>query len=300
MSFQLDVIGPSEVSPLLTVVVVTHNSSEVIERCLATLGKEDWFECVVVDCGSTDATLDRVQGFSHVTLRQTHNIGYGRGNNLGIAAAQTELVLVLNPDVIIDPDRIRSLVNFYQTEGGNMMLSCKMFQTAEDGTREYRRDSHFKDAVKEEKRLCGALMLMSKEDFSRLGGFDEKIFLYFEEVDLCRRARVKGLRILISGEVEVEHMRAASTPNSISYAVLRGWHDGWSKSYYIRKCANSRFSAALKILKTVLQSVVKLSIAQFLGKRVQAHRETWKVKGMVAFMRGEAAFDSNDRARYLP
>lgn len=300
MSIQTDKTLDATAVPVLTVVVVTHNSSNVIERCLASLGKEDWFECVVVDCGSTDSTLAQVSGFDHVTIVETSNLGYGRGNNLGVNAANTGLALILNPDVMIDANRLKALVSYFQTQGGNMMLSCKMFQTAEDGSREYRRDSRFTGVVNEEKRLCGALMLMSKDDFTDLGGFDEKIFLYFEEVDLCRRAYEKGLRILIYGEVEVEHMRAASTPNSVEYAVLRGWHDGWSKSYYIRKFSNSGLSAMIKILKTIMQSVIKYAVASFRGNRALAHRESWKVKGMLAFLRGETAFDSNDRARYLP
>lgn len=287
-------------NPVLTVVVVTHNSSNVIERCLSSLGKEDWFECVVVDCGSTDSTLAQVSGFDYVRVVETHNVGYGRGNNLGVTAADTDLVLILNPDVLIDSNRLWALVSYFQTEGRNMMLSCKMFQTNGDGSRNYRRDSRFTGVVNQEKRLCGALMLMSKDDFTALGGFDEKIFLYFEEVDLCRRAYEQGLRILIYGEVQVEHLRAASTPDSLEYAVLRGWHDGWSKAYYICKCVNSRLIATSKISKTVLQSSIKFVIAVVRGDKDTAHREAWKVRGMLAFLRGEAAFDSDDMPRYLP
>ena len=300
MSTQADRVSDANALPVLTVVVVTHNSSNVIERCLGSLGKEDWFDCVVVDCGSTDSTLAKVSGFDYVKVLETQNIGYGRGNNLGARSAESDLILVLNPDVMIDARRLAALVSFFQVEGGNMMLSCKMFQTAPDGSREYRRDSRFTGSLSEEQRLCGALMLMSRVDFTALGGFDENIFLYFEEVDLCRRASAKGLRILIYGEVEVEHMRAASTPKSVEYSVLRGWHDGWSKVYYIRKSAGSRSTASIKIWKSIIQSVIKGSIAWARGKTERAHREAWKVRGMLAFTRGEAAFGIDGRPRYLP
>lgn len=286
--------------PHVTVVIVTHNSASVIDKCLTSLGNETWFETVVVDCGSCDATLELVSEFPQVSVLETENVGYGRGNNLGVAVSNTDLILILNPDVIIDSDRVQQLIAFYVHEGGNMMLSCKMYQVGAGGSKDYRRDSRFDESFIEEKRLCGALMLLSRSDFNSLGGFDEEIFLYFEEVDLCRRANGKGMRIVIYGEVEVEHMRAASTPDRIEYSVLRGWHDGWSKAYYLRKITNSRALGLLLVAKTILQSCIKFTSAKFRSRCKTAHREAWKLRGMIAFLRGERAFDDGDRPKYLP
>ncbi|HUA19354.1 MAG TPA: glycosyltransferase family 2 protein [Bryobacteraceae bacterium] len=215
------------------VVVVTYNSAQVIGRCLDSCGR---LQVVVVDNKSHDATCETVQQRAGVKLiANSRNCGFAQAVNQGVAALDTELVLLLNPDTEleggIDPlesacsrpgvglaagrlvdERGRAQAGFtlrrfptpltliFEVLGLNRLLPWTPVN------RRYRCLDVDLAAPGEVEQPAGAFLMFRREVWHRLGGFDTRFQpLWFEDVDFCRRARDLGLKIQYVPQVTARH-----------------------------------------------------------------------------------------------
>jgi len=281
----------------ISVIVVTHNSEKVIGPFLEAITDTSVSEIIVVDCGSTDSTQQIASDFGNARILSIGNEGYGRGNNAGFAAASQDYILILNPDVLIAERQLQELFTFYKNQNRPTIVAPRMYHQS-GSSKVYRKDSRFEGDSSKVEKVCGAAMMIHRDLYAELDGFDENIFLYFEETDLCVRAKKVGADIIVCGNAEVEHFKSGSTPSNIKYDFLRGWHDGWSKMYFESKCAQSGLVRAFKIFKTLVQTRVKI-VTKGIGKNFDGQRrEKNKLIGMKAFLAGEKAFDKKGVAKF--
>jgi len=241
--------GPADGGPgpraELSIVVLSWNTRELLRACLKSLvGQEHGLrlEIVVVDNGSRDGSADLVASeFPQVRLiRNGVNEGYARGNNQGLRATTAPLMMTLNSDTEVRPRALRILVDFLRrfpeygacaprlvNPDGSVQRACMRFPTLADGflwdswferrfgrARSVRRYfmeefDHLGDADVEQPP--GACFLMRRDLFERTGGFDERLFLFFNDVDLCRSIHELGFRIRYLARAEVMHHRGRST-----------------------------------------------------------------------------------------
>ncbi len=207
------------VPPDLAVVIVTYNSAHVIGDLLDSLPRalgSRTADVVVVDNGSADGTADLVAARGDCTVIRSDNVGYAGGINRGVReAAPANAILVLNPDVRLTPGSLAPLLEALQqpkvgivapqlrSADGRLEPSLRRNPTLlralgleRTGLAALAEKVH--DAAQyEHPHLVdwaqGAVVLMSRECFDALGGWDESFFLYSEETDLSLRARDLGL-----------------------------------------------------------------------------------------------------------
>jgi hypothetical protein len=189
-------------------------------------------QIIVVDNASGDASVEAIRAaHPDITLiEHVRNDGYAGGNNVGIAralAGDAEAVLVLNNDVEVAPDALEVLT---AAQGGSYRITAPLsvlagspgvidFYTARvdlrnmaliaRGRDEPEPDPPFRDPV-ESDYATGSAMLIDADLLQTLGGFDERTFLVWEDVDLCLRARRAGARVLVAPAARVRHARGAS------------------------------------------------------------------------------------------
>ena len=245
---------------LTSVVIVAADSGADlgigIEIALASTAP---VEVIVSDNASTDGSVAAVAArwADNAHLRIVHNgknLGFGAGCNRGAALARGDMLLFLNPDCRLRPDTIARLRAFAEPAIG--MLGASIVGT--DGQHEpasRRRDpllrralmslsgmARFEQrwpalaganlplnaaahALEDVDAVSGALMLMPRTVFERIGGFDEAYFLHCEDLDLCRRVRDAGLRVVCANEVPVEHVKGTSS-RTRPFFVARHKHRG--------------------------------------------------------------------------
>jgi N-acetylglucosaminyl-diphospho-decaprenol L-rhamnosyltransferase len=211
--------GPPAILPDIAVVIVTYNSAHVIGDLLDSLPKAlDGLtaDVVVVDNGSSDGTAELVAALGTCRVVRSANVGYAGGINRGVrAAAPAQAILVLNPDVRLHPGSVPPLLAALAeprvgiaapkvlTPQGEVSLSLRREPTLPRALGLTKtRLPVFSEYVYETSaytRPCtadwalGAALLMSRECYEALGGWDETFFLYSEETDLSLRARDTGL-----------------------------------------------------------------------------------------------------------
>ncbi|MBS0566733.1 MAG: glycosyltransferase family 2 protein [Proteobacteria bacterium] len=243
---------------LTSVVVVTADSGADVGDTLArVLCSTAPVEVLVVDNASRDGSIGQLaarfaQNPSVRILRNAENLGFGTACNLGAAEARGDAVLLLNPDCLIEADTIARLRAVLDSDPHIGLLG--VLQTGADGRVDpasRRHDPLLKRAVSSASGLArfaarwpglagvdmpanengaavepvdavsGALMLLPRLAFDRVGGFDQGYFLHCEDLDLCRRVRDAGWRVACANELRVVHVGGGS---SRQRPVFVAWH----------------------------------------------------------------------------
>lgn len=219
-------------------VVVTHNTRDDVLACLETLAATTVDEVVVVDCGSTDGTVRAVRdACPDVKVLDLDNVGFGRGANAGVALTSTPYVIVANADTRFAEDVPEVLAAAATDEvgavgpsvvfpDGRRQASARSFPTLAQAaghallglwwprnrwTRAYRQTDVDPALPRDVDWLSGCALLLRREAFDDVGGFDPGYWMYVEDVDLGFRLRQAGWRIRYEPGARVTHKVGAST-----------------------------------------------------------------------------------------
>jgi len=219
----------------VAVVIPSWNSAGLLPRCLASLERQGIeLETLVVDNGSADGTLEylRREGVPHVSL--SRNTGFAAAVNLGAKHVSAPLLLVLNADTVLEPGTLAALVEALAADPGLGGVQPRLLQLEEGeemdpatarlysaGQRLSRDGRAFETGAGEAQGeeslhprevfgVCGAACLLRRELFDDLGGYDERYFAFYEDVDLNLRARIAGWRFGYVPAAIVWHVGNAS------------------------------------------------------------------------------------------
>lgn len=246
----------------LSILIISYNTRELLVACLQsvierTAGVD--YELIVVDNASRDGSVEAVRArYPHITvLANTENGGFAKACNQAAAISSGRYLLLLNSDTVMQPGTLRTMatsldqdldigaVSCLQRDGqGQVVQSCFPFPSIRDHVR------HSEDLPAVVRRLVGtvppinfaqsqdvdwangACLMIRKALFDRLGGLDERFFMYFEDVDLCRRVQQLGYRIRYVAEGEVVHLLGGS-----SHTDRSGLNKQWelSRIRYVEK-----------------------------------------------------------------
>ena len=218
----------------LSAIIVTWNSAHDIQNCLNSLVKElknTNSEIIIVDNNSQDATTTIIEKeHPEITLiKNKENRGFGTANNQGIQVATGKFILLLNPDTVVHAGAIKKMLRFLEKEpdvgmvgpeqlGDNGKPSIDLSHATPRGIAECSIESLAPEsdiatqlkAPYEVKYLNGGCWLAKKEVFEQAGLFDEKLFLYKEEADMCQRIRKAGWKIFFLRDATITHFRERS------------------------------------------------------------------------------------------
>ena len=239
----------------IVAVIVTHNSAETIGECLQRLcAAGDVAEIRVVDNASGDGTLEIVQRHALADPRlrfvaNPDNPGFAVACNQGAADSRAPWLAFVNPDCFAEPDSLQRLRE-HAASLGDALVGADL--VGEDGVRDAaarRRDPDFAAMLREPSRanlgvamdaqslqrvdaVSGALLLLPRTLFERIGGFDPGYRLHAEDLDLCRRVRAAGATVACANDVPVVHVRGVS---SRSRPLFVEWHKHRGLWRYYRK-----------------------------------------------------------------
>ena len=223
-------------------VVVNYNAGDALSGCIASVLAEDpGLELVVVDNASTDGSVETLrQARPGVRIvRSGGNLGYARAANLGIAATSAPVVAILNPDTVLAPGVGAALMARFAAEpdlgaagprlentDGTVYPSARRIPSLPDAvghgllffvwrdnpfTRRYRETGADPARPRDVDWLSGAALWLRRAALDDVGGWDERYFMYVEDVDLCWRLRRAGWRVAYEPSGTVEHLLGVST-----------------------------------------------------------------------------------------
>lgn len=268
----------------LTIAIISYNSFDVIQRCLADLIEKTGHSVVIADNASPDGSGKKLQArFPECQVLQLDkNLGYGRAANRIIAMTDTPFLLLLNPDLIASNQAVDNLLESAKTQGDSCAIMAPAVTTM---------DYIQKGLVKRD-WVIGAAMLLNLNALKPVGFFDENIFLFSEETDLCFRARKAELGIWLNTSIFIEHLYRQSSTPSPTIEALKNWHIGWSQMYFHAK--HGIASGSKKPARVLAKYAIKSMTSTSKQKRDQYKN---RFRGTLAFLQGKSAFNPDGTPR---
>jgi N-acetylglucosaminyl-diphospho-decaprenol L-rhamnosyltransferase len=229
--------------PLVTLSIVSHGDAEKIRRLLKSLRTFEQggqFKLILTDNLGDDLPLFHISTLaSFEVIRNPHPRGYGSNHNQAFLLAETRYFCILNPDVIFEQEVFGQLIALLETGKADIVAplivdskavvqdSFRALPTPLDIIR--RRLPGYSpvpippdaDGMVRPDWMAGIFLLMRTETYLKLKGFDERYRLYFEDVDLCTRARLAGLKLLVDANIRIRHDAQRASSRNFRYLL---WH----------------------------------------------------------------------------
>ena len=261
----------------LSIIIVNYKNYELTIKCINSVisnVNELDYEIIVIDNDSPNDSFENIkrefiEDNRVNVIKNKENAGFGSANNLGANLSKSKYVLFLNPDIIVVKDSINKMLNLlkkhddiglisgkllnddYTTQYScrrilplNKFLICRTPLSKLVGKRKkdeinsiYLMKDYDHNSTKEVEWVMGACMLMEKSFFHKLEGFDEKYFMYFEDVDLCYKVRVNNKKVIYLPEAEMIHLHNQESTkkfNKMTLIHLQSMCKFYYK-YYFRK-----------------------------------------------------------------
>jgi GT2 family glycosyltransferase len=232
--------------PLVSIIILNYNGWLNTKECLESIFRICYpnYEVIVVDNGSTDGSLRYMETyFSNVkVISLPRNYGFADGNNKGATAARGELLVFLNNDTVVEKDWLMELVSQIQKDRQIAVCGSKVVFYSDSKIIDFagglispigaginvgfsELDQSKFNTVRYSSHAYGASMLIRKDVFQKIGGFDSDYFIYHEELDLCWRCWLMGWKVLYVPASVIKHKRSITV-------ISEG---NWLKLYHAQK-----------------------------------------------------------------
>ena len=222
----------------LSIVIVTLKSEKVIHECIKSINQN--IPIIVVEHSNNRNFKEELeQKYNNLTcILSNSNLGMGVGNNIGIKAANTDYVLILNPDVVLEKNTIEELF-LASKDLSNYTVLAPLEKNFENYGmfNKKKPNKKIEDSPFEVDFVDGFAMLLNKKKFSETDYFDESFFMYLENNDLCKRVKDRGGSIYVVPRSKINHLAAKAVDKKFEDEVefSRNWHWIWSKFYFNKK-----------------------------------------------------------------
>jgi len=279
----------------LSIIIVNYNVKEFLKNLLHSIHKASQnlsIELIVVDNASDDGSVEMIkEKFPDVILiANERNLGFGKANNIGLKKAKGKYILLINPDTLVAEDTFIKLIEFFETHPEAGMAGCKILNP--DGTLQLACRRSFpgpwtsftkvtglsslfpksklfarynltyldENQTYEVDAISGSFMMLRKEVYEKVGGFDEQFFMYGEDLDLCYRIQKAGYKIFYVHSTQIIHYKGESTKRS-SLDETKVFYN--AMHLFVKKHLSSSI-----IVELILRSAIAVrSLFAFLGKK---------------------------------
>ncbi len=258
--------------PKISFLILTYNSEAHIEKLLESLSgffdeqiKKGMVEIVLVDNHSQDKTLEKITDYrlkikDLKIVKNKENLGFAKGINIAVSKSSGEYVVIINPDTQYKGGDIFEAVKLFDADGKIGVIGGKIINREGKYEKSAGRflmpfevvfmslglDELFgvrssPSNIRQVDFVSGGFMIVKKDLFEKLGGFDENLFMYMEDMEFCFRVKKEGLKVLFDPYVEIVHESHGSSSRAFAikniYKGMLYFHKkhGTSLSYSLVK-----------------------------------------------------------------
>lgn len=279
----------------LSIIIVNYNVKEFLQNLIHSIEKASANiskEIIIVDNASDDGSVEFLKDkFPQVKLiANKKNLGFGKANNIGLTEAKGDFLLLLNPDTIVAEDTLDEMLRFFSVNSkaglagckilnpdGSLQLACRRgfpgpwtsFTKVTGLSTLFPKNKIFakynltyldENQTYEVDAISGSFMMMRREVYEKVGGFDEQFFMYGEDLDLCYRIQKAGFKVFYVHSTQIIHYKGESTKRS-SLDETKVFYN--AMHLFVKKHFSSSF-----LVEFILRSaIVVRSVFAFLGNR---------------------------------
>ena len=241
----------------ITFIIVSFKSEKIIDDCLKSLPKNSKI-IVIENSNNYNLKKSLELKYDNIEVLISENNGMGASNNLGILKSETKFAYVLNPDVKFKKDTFENLIAAAIKITDFAILTPINSDIKFPNFKILKQNKNINDSIISVDSIDGFSMLINKEKFINQKFFDENIFLYLENDDLCKRVKKSGQKIFVIKNSIIDHKGSSSSSikNDPEFEYLRNGHWMWSKYYYNKKHYGI-FIALIKIFFNLVSAIFK-------------------------------------------
>jgi GT2 family glycosyltransferase len=272
----------------ITIVIVSFRSSHIIEKCIQSINSN--IKIIVVE--NSDEVLVKKyleNKFSNVeVVIAKQNLGYGKGNNLGISKVKTQYVFILNPDTVLEKNCLNelskaqtNLKDNFTILAPNLLNNYGYFLS---------KNNNSQNEILEVDYVKGFAILLNLKKINFNEIFDENFFLFLEEIDLCKRIKDSSGKIFVALNSKIQHTGKQASEYNFNIELCRNWHWMWSLFYYNYKHFGALFAYKITVGK-LFSSIFKLFIALIFFNKKNFLIHCYRLSGLFnAFLKKPAWF----------
>ena len=271
----------------ITIGIVTFKSESVIFDCLKSVKK---IKKIIIFDNSNDKSLKTKIKKKYPKIKfilSKKNLGFGGGNNKILNLVKTKFFFLLSPDTILHKNCETELLKKINKLNSFSVLAP------------YARENNYgffdqenkisKDLFFEVDYVKGFSMLFDSKKLKKYKGFDENIFLYLEEIDLCKRLRDNNEKIFIHKKARIKHLGASSSNIGFEYEKCRNWHWMWSKVYFDKKHKGTLITF-FKYYLEILNIFIKLIFYLFVFNKKKIILSSLRLSGILNCLVGNSSW----------
>ena len=249
--------------PLISIIILNYNAGNLLIECVESIEKSNYenYEIIVVDNTSKDKShIKCKERFKQIILVENKkNFGYCEGNNIGIRRARGEFLVILNPDTVVEPNWLNELIASYENFGEGFYQPKILATTEHDILLSagneinifgfgYSRGKGTKDTDQHNKIevvgcASGTCLFTSSKVFEKIGLFDSFLFAYHDDLELCWRGLLQGIK-------------SYYVPKSIIYHPIEGYSFKWNKLKFFLLERNRKYTIFTHYSKQTLLSMI--------------------------------------------
>ena len=279
----------------LSIIIVNYNVKEFLQNLIHSIEKASSNlkkEIIIIDNASDDGSVDFIrEKFPQIKLiANQKNLGFGKANNIGLKEATGKFILLINPDTIVAEDTFEKMIKFFELNPSAGLAGCKILNP--DGTLQLACRRSFpgpwtsftkvtglsslfpnsrifarynltyldENQTYEVDAISGSFMMMRKEVYEKVGGFDEQFFMYGEDLDLCYRIQKDGFKVYYVHSTQIIHYKGESTKRS-SFDETKVFYS--AMHLFVKKHLSSSL-----LVEIILRSAIAVrSVFAFIGAR---------------------------------
>ena len=276
---------------MFTIVFLSFHSELHIKRLVFDIKKK--YPIIVIENSlNVKFKKELEEKFDNVkVIIPPKNIGISAGYNLGIKESKTNLVFLNPADIVITNKCLENLEECISKikdftllaptyDDESVYKNYEIFDQKKINT-SYENEIFEKYQVNEVDFIDNDFIL-NKKHFENIGFFDENIFLYYETMDLCKKARLANKKIYVCNKIKFSHYGSQSVSSNFSHkiALSRSWHYNWSKFYYFKKHFGY-FFALRKIFPNFLRTLKRLLISKIYNKKIEYSLRKAELSGIM-------------------
>ena len=272
-----------------SIILITYKSENIIYSFLDQVSKN--FPVIIVDNSKNFQLKENVEKkYSNVRVYLNENNGISKSLNFAVSKIKTKYFLQISPDIKFDFKDLDTFIKLAESLNDNFAaLGPKHLNVDKKSHRQISENNDF-DAIDS---IHGSCMFINKKNFLDIGGFDENIFLYFEETEFCFRAKQKKYKSYQTNNSKVTSLgRSVEIENEQDkedLANLLIWHFIWSKFYFYKKKYGKKIALIL-FIPTISRIYFKIIINKFFNNKKKLKRYKFRLDGLINSIKGNKSY----------
>jgi len=268
----------------ITIVLISFKSRDKIKKFIKNISKK--FRIIIIENSCDYELKDEIKSADNVSIFLKDNIGYGRAANFAKSKLSTKYFLLCNPDLEnINDNAIEIFYNIAENLYPNFLSLGPSYKDNEIN----KKFNHIK-----KNKISGACMFLNTLSFNKLDGFDENIFLYFEEDDLCKRGNNLRLFSYQLNNLIIQHDIGTSSSNineieKRKIKELTLWHFIWSKFYFYKK-HYGKIIAIIYFIPVIFRILFKIFLTKLMSDVENNKKYRIRLSGLISSILGKKSY----------